>query len=215
MPSRISEAIVLKTFPYGEADLIVSYFTRESGKLRGAAKRARRPKSPFGAGLERMSHVRMSYFQRENRDLTNLDSCEIIRSPFSLLSVFEASVALDYITEVSEELLPAEEPNERFFRLLLAVLDFLHDAADPKAAIWPAVLYFHLWAVRLSGVLPGLEVSEESVQIATEMFTTPIKDLPERQWSKATAADLRHFLQRVTIDHIERRLMTLPVLEGL
>jgi recombinational DNA repair protein (RecF pathway) len=36
------------------------------------AKRARRPKSPFGAGLERLSHVRVAYFQRETRELVNL-----------------------------------------------------------------------------------------------------------------------------------------------
>jgi thiol-disulfide isomerase/thioredoxin len=54
---------VLRTYPYREADLIVSFFTRDLGKLRGVARRARRPKSPFGSGLERLSQVRMSYFR--------------------------------------------------------------------------------------------------------------------------------------------------------
>ena len=69
MPAQSSEAIVLRTFPFKEADLIVSYFTRDLGKLRGVAKRARRPKSPFGAGLQRLSYVRMNYQHRDNRDL--------------------------------------------------------------------------------------------------------------------------------------------------
>src|SRR5579884_2910493 len=64
VPARVSEAIVLRTYPLKEADLVVSFFTRDQGKLRGVAKRARRPKSGFGAGLERLSHVRMAYFQR-------------------------------------------------------------------------------------------------------------------------------------------------------
>ena len=128
MPARVSEALVLRTYPLKEADLVVSFLTRDQGKLRGVAKRARRPKSAFGAGLERLSHVRMAYFQRETRELVNLDSCELIHSQFGLVSDYWASVALDYFAEVTEQLLPSAEPSEKFFRLLLAVLDYLPPA---------------------------------------------------------------------------------------
>ena len=50
MPARVSETFVLRTYPFREADLIVSFFTRDQGKMRGVARRARRPKSPFGSG---------------------------------------------------------------------------------------------------------------------------------------------------------------------
>ena len=134
--------------------------------MRGVAKRARRPKSSFGAGLERLSHVRMAYFQRETRELVNLDSCELIRSQFALVADYRASVALDYFAEVTEQMLPSAEPNERFFRLLLAVLEFLQPPAkgqpagpgEPSGKVWRAVTYFSLWAVRLSGWLPELHV---------------------------------------------------------
>ncbi len=156
MPARVSEALVLRTYPLKEADLVVSFFTRDQGKLRGVAKRARRPKSAFGSGLERLSHVRMEYVQRENRELVNLDSCELIRSQFGLVSDYWAGLALDYFAEVSEQLLPSAEPSERFFRLLLAVLDRLHAAEGGD--VWRTVTYFSLWAVRLSGWLPELRV---------------------------------------------------------
>jgi DNA repair protein RecO (recombination protein O) len=160
VPARVSEALVLRTYPLKEADLIVSFLTRDQGRLRGVAKRARRPKSAFGAGLERLAHVRMAYFQRETRELVNLDSCELIRSQFDLASDYWASVALDYFAEVSEQMLPAAEPNEKFFRLLLAVLDYLRPAgaAENAGGVWRAVTYFSLWAVRLSGWLPELHV---------------------------------------------------------
>jgi DNA repair protein RecO (recombination protein O) len=154
VPARVSEALVLRTYPLKEADLVVSFFTRDEGKLRGVAKRARRPKSAFGAGLERLSHVRMAYFQRETRELVNLDSCELIRSQFELVGDYAASVALDYFAEVSDQLLPSAEPNERFFRLLLAVLEHLRTGAG--SGVWQAVTYFSFWAVRLSGWLPEL-----------------------------------------------------------
>src|SRR5262252_5268972 len=152
--AKFSESFVLRTYPFREADLIVSFLTRDQGKLRGVAKRARKVKSAFGAGLERLSHVRMAYFQRENRELVNLDSCELIRSQFGLLSDYSAGVALDFLAEVSEQLLPSAEPSEKFFRLLVAVLDSL----PAPGGVWRGATYFALWAVRLSGWLPELHV---------------------------------------------------------
>src|SRR5260370_25016825 len=172
MAAQASETLVLRSFPLQEADLIVSFFTRDRGKLRGVAKRARRPKNSFGSGLERLSQVRMSYYLRENRELANLDSCELIQSQFALLSDYPSGIALDYFAEVADQLLPPHEPSERFFRLLLAVLDHLR--GNPPGGIWPSVTYFSLWAVRLSVILPELRVTADSSRIAEEMMVTPI-----------------------------------------
>lgn len=159
MPARLSEAIVLQTYPFQESDLVVSFLTRDQGRLRGIAKRARRPKSAFGAGLERLSQVKMAYFQRETRELVNLDTCDLVRSQFDLLADYETAVALDYLAEISEQLLPPGEPNERYFRLLLAVLDYLRSGEPGR--VWRAVTYFSLWAARLAGILPELHVCLE------------------------------------------------------
>ena len=211
MPARVSETFILRTYPLRESDLIVSFFTRDQGKLRCVAKRARRPKSSFGSCLERLSQVRLSYFQRENRELVTIDSCEIIRSQFDLMSSYETGVGLDYLAEVADQMLPAGEPNERFFRLLQAVLEYLHQGGT----VWTAVTYFSLWAVRLSGILPDMKISQESESIAMEMLTTPVGGLTPRTWGKATALDLRRFLVRQMEEHIERRLITAPALEAL
>jgi DNA repair protein RecO (recombination protein O) len=212
VPARASEALILRTFPLKESDLIVSFLTRDQGKLRGVAKRARRPKSPFGSGLERLSHVRMFYFQRETRELVNLDSCELIQSQFALASDYAAGVALDFMAEVSEQLLPPAEPNERFFRLLLAVLEYLR--STESGGVWQSTCYFLLWAVKLSGFLPEMKVAAESKGIAEEMLTTPVAQLAPRTWTRATAADMRRILARAVEEHIERRLVTLPLLES-
>ena len=211
MPARVSETFVLRTYPFREADLIVSFFTRDEGKLRGVARRARRPKSPFGSGLERLSHIRMTYFQKENAELANLSGCELIESQFDLGADYACGVALDYFTEIAEQLLPAHERNEKFFRLMIAVLAYLHDGGE----IWAAVAYFSLWAVRLAGIFPELRVSHESAEIAHEMLETPLAGLAARTWSKSTAADLRRALVRTMEQHIERKFLTVPLLEAL
>ncbi len=211
MPARVSETFVLRTYPFREADLIVSFFTRDLGKLRGVARRARRPKSPFGSGLERLSQVRMAYFQRENAELASLTGCELIESQFGIQADYARGVALDYFTEVAEQLLPPHEPNEKFFRLLVAVLAY----ARTEAEIWPAVLYFSLWAVRLAGILPELRVTRETGEIAQEMIEKPLSALSSRPWSKSTASDLRRILVRTMEHHVERKFLTVPLLEAL
>lgn len=153
MSARVSEAYVLQTWPFKEGDLIVSFLARDYGKLRGVARRARRPKSGFGSGLERLSHVRMSYFHRENRELVTIDSCEILHSQFGVVNDFAAACALDFFAEVSEQLLPAAEPNEKYFRLITTVLEHLR-----AGNAWRAVTYFSVWAVKLAGLLPELHV---------------------------------------------------------
>src|SRR3954451_5521513 len=213
MPAQASESLVLRTYPLRGGDLIVSFFTREAGKLRGVARSARKPKNQFGAGLERLSHVHLFYTQRENRELAMLTRCEIIQSQIAVVSDYGACVALDYVAEVSENLLPPGEPNELFFRLLLAVLSDLR--RGPAAAVWPAVNYFSLWAVRLSGFLGDLRISADSRRLAEEMMQTPIGQQQAREWTAQTGADLRRSLIRAMQDHIERRLQTVPLLESI
>ena len=207
----MSESFILQTYPFREADLVVSFFTRDQGKLRGVARRARRPKSSFGSGLERLSHATVSYYQKENRELVSLNSCELVHSQFTLASNYESSIALDYLAEVTEQLLPPNETNERHFRLLIAVLDFLRSSGSA----WTAATYFGLWSVRLAGFLPDLRVSPESRAIADEMLLTPINELAPRAWTKETARDLRRLLNRLIEQHVERNLHTPRILEAL
>jgi len=209
--ARVSETFVLRTYPFREADLIVSFFTRDEGKLRGVARRARRPKSPFGAGLERLSQVRMAYFQRENQDLATLTGCEMIQSQFDLGSDYGRGIALDFMTEATEHLLPPHEPNEKFFRLMIAILSYLRGGGD----VWAATLYFSLWSVRLAGVFPEVRVRAESVEIANEMLEKPLTGLMAREWTKTTASDLRRALVRTMEQHVERKFLTVPLLEAL
>jgi DNA repair protein RecO (recombination protein O) len=212
VPAQVSEALILGTFPFKEADLVVSFLARDAGKLRGVARRARRPKSPFGSGLERLSHVRLFYFQKENRELVALDSCELIQSHFSLLKDYTAGVTLDFMAEVTEQLLPPGEANEKFFRLLVSVLESMR--AGGEGAPWRAIAYFSLWAVRLQGFLPELRLEPGSQVLAGEMLRKPVAQIPG-EWTRETAADLRRFLIRRIEDQIERRLVTARALEAL
>jgi DNA repair protein RecO (recombination protein O) len=214
MASRVSESLILRTYAYREADLIVSYLTRDLGKQRGIARRAKRPKSHYGGSLDRLSHVRLTYSQRDNRELSTIESAELIASQFDLISgpqAYENSVVLDFMSEVAEVLLPPAEPNEKAFRLILAMLAELRAGGS----IWKVVLYFTLWNVKLQGFLAEPQVSADSLALAIEMLETPIGHLAGRDWTRRTALDLRKILIREIEEHVERRLVTAPHLESL
>src|SRR6059036_2501698 len=72
MPLHESDSIILKTYPLGEADRIVAFFSRDHGKVRGVANGARRMKNRFGASLEPLAHSRIQFFEKENRDLVRM-----------------------------------------------------------------------------------------------------------------------------------------------
>ena len=86
MPLYTAEALVLRTYKLGEADRIVVFLTRDRGKKRGVAHNARKSRKRFGAALEPLTEVRVSYFEKERRELVGLNYAEPVRSPLSAAS---------------------------------------------------------------------------------------------------------------------------------
>ena len=213
MATRQTEAIILRTYPLKEADKIVSFFSRQIGKARGVAKGARKPKSRYGASLEPLSLVRIDYFERENAELLSIDNCELIQSHFESQQDYGCGVALAYLSEATEHLLPDREPQDAFFRLLVLVLEEIRTTKQ----FWAPLTYFDLWAVRLGGFLPGLprDICAESQEIAAEMTRRPLGEISPRTWEKKTAQDLRCFLGVQMEMHVERAFKTRSLLNGL
>lgn len=150
MPLRETEAIVLRTYRLGEADKIVSLFSRQMGRLRAVASGAQRPKSRYGGVLEPLTYIRLWLFERENRDLLRMNSAELVESFFAMQGDYVVQIAAQYMAEVSERLLPEREVNERAFRLLLTALRGLKAAVSIDLPL----LYFNAWMLRLGGFLP-------------------------------------------------------------
>jgi DNA repair protein RecO (recombination protein O) len=135
----------------------------------------------------------------------------LIESGFGVQAGYDCSLALDYFTEISEHLLPPQEANEKFFRLIIAMLDHLRAGGE----VWRAVDYFTLWAVRLSGILPELRVTDETAALANEMFAKPLSAFASYEWNRNTMSALRRALVRAIEQHVERRLLTVPLLETI
>jgi len=242
MPLKDSEAIVLRTYPMREADLLVTLFTRAEGKVRGVARSAKKSKRRFGGALEPLTYVRAYYEDRERQELSRLDGCEVIESPLAERVTYVRAVALGHIAELLDELLPDREANDAVFRLTLSVLDALRGDN-----VWMPITYFELWLTRLMGFLPELsecivcgaalngsraffhaladglmcledkrlassEISLDSRRLAAEMMKAPVQHFAEASSGKSGADDLRKFLVQTLERHIEKKLVTAGML---
>ena len=245
MPLKESEAIVLRTYPLREADLLVTLFTRSEGKVRGVARSAKKSKKRFGGALEPLTYVRAFYEDRERQELARLDSLEVLESPLASEVTYPRATALAHVAELLDELLPDREANDAVFRLALSVLQELRGAG-----LWMPITYFELWMTRLMGFLPefsecvvcgsvlngsrafwhaladGLtcgedkrlassEMSVESRKIAAQMLKSRVSDFATIDWPKALCADLRKFLIQTLQRHIEKKLVTAGMLEKI
>ena len=153
MPARETEAIILKTFPLGEADRLVSFFGRSSGRVRGVAAGARRVKNRYGSTLEVLSHVQLWYVEKETRDLVRIQQAELLESFHKSQSDYGLSTGLAVISEISEHILPEHEVSEPMFRLILLAAREVERTGD-----WTLPLsYFVFWTVRLGGWLPRFD----------------------------------------------------------
>jgi len=153
MPARETEAIILKTFPLGEADRLVSFLGRTSGRVRGVAAGARRVKNRYGSTLEVLSHVQIWYVEKETRELVRIQQCELLESFHKAQSNYELSTGLAVISEAAELVLPDHEAAEPMFRLILLAVREIERTGN-----WVLPLtYFAFWTVRLGGWLPRFD----------------------------------------------------------
>jgi DNA repair protein RecO (recombination protein O) len=244
MPKQ-SEALILRTYPFHEADLLVTLFTRAEGKIRGVAKSAKRSRRRFGGALEPLTYVVAHWQEKEKQELARLDSCDVISSPLTSEMTYPRVVALSYVAEVIDQLLPDREPSDDIFRLVLSVVRRLE-----KDSVWKPLTYFDLWIVRLIGLLPDLshcsacdrvlngshayfhpladgllcahdkrlastEITADSRTLAAQMLRAPLESFDGLDWPRQRGADLRKFLSQRIQRHIEKKLVTSAMLEKI
>ena len=147
-----SEALTLRTYPYAESHKIVVFLTRSFGKLRGIAHGAKKPKSHFGASLEILTRLQVTFRRKEHQELALIQSCEVIQVCPAYTLSWEENVHLGYFAELLQEFSQEQEESENLFRLALAVLDVMG-----KIRIEVLARYLEFWLLRLEGVMPRLE----------------------------------------------------------
>lgn len=224
---------MLRTWPFEEADLLVSLFTREQGVVKGVARHAMRSRKRFGGALEPMTVVRATYAEKPKQDLVRLDAFEIVWSPMRDPVDYARVAALEFLAEALGEALPERAVEDDVFRLTATVLAELQ-----VGQVWMPVSYFALWMTRLMGWMPelgacvvcgeslrgggvwfsraddgvtcglhkrpgSLQLSAEAVVLAERMLRRPLAELVKEEWGKAGPLAM---VRRFAVEMLERHL---------
>lgn len=156
MPLKRSEAFVIDVRKLAEADRLVVLYTEVDGKLKGVARSAARSLRRFGGKLERLSRIRVRYFEKEGRDLCRIDSCDLLEESITLHQDLQKAALLSYIAEIVDTFGREREADPPFFRLLGSVINSLRDGGDEEML----ARYFEVWTLKLHGLFPQMDICE-------------------------------------------------------
>jgi DNA repair protein RecO (recombination protein O) len=159
MPGRSykTEAVVLRSIRFGEADRVLHLYTLDRGRVGAVAKGVRKTKSRFGARLEPLSHAELVLHQGSG-ELQTVTGVQLVRPHQAARDdYYRLSVGL-IGAEAMLRLFPEQEANERAFTALTRFLDLLDGTphAAERPALDPLALSFQLKLLWVSGYLPHL-----------------------------------------------------------
>jgi DNA repair protein RecO (recombination protein O) len=211
MPLYTAEALVLRTYKLGEADRIVVFLTRDRGKKRGVAPNARKSRKRFGAALEPLTEVRVSYFEKERRELVGLNYAEPVRSPLSASSP-EALGYSHYFAELIDEWAAEADVDERLYRLGTSALEALVSGTPVEAL----ARYFECWLLRLQGVYPAdLRVSSEAALFLDGVRRIGPRDAHSLGASSRVLREIELIHRKLITMHLDREPRSVRVLNEL
>lgn len=143
------EALVLSTVDFGEADRIVTLFTRGHGRLSAFAAGARKSKRRFAGALEAGTHLTARLVTTRG-DTLRLDGVDVIRSFHRLRDDLARIARALYCLELCRELTRDHQPHEPLFDALAHYLGLLEE----KKAGPTSLIKFELDALQYTGFMP-------------------------------------------------------------
>lgn len=141
---------MLRRRDFGEADRLLTLYTRDRGKLRAIAKGARKPQSRKTGHVELFMHSKLLLAQ--GRDLDIITQAEMVTSYAPLRDDLVRATYASYAVELLDRFTVEDDPHVQIFTLLTAALDWFATAED----LLLAARYYELRLLSLTGFQPRL-----------------------------------------------------------
>ena len=151
MPVYSAEAVVLRKVDYGEADRILTLFTRERGKLPAIAKAVRRAKSRMSGQLDVFSHGQM--LLAEGRRMDVVTQFQRISRSDGLAADLPRGAAAAVVVEVADKVLEERHPQPELFEVVVGALDHL---SQPRVSARLELCDFLMQVLGELGYTPAL-----------------------------------------------------------
>ena len=151
-----NEALILKKSSYGEADLLLTLFSRELGKFRALAKNAKKSRKRFGGRLDFFNRLAIEVTLNKGR-FNLIGDVTLKESYREITESVDSFVAANRVLELLDFLTPEQEPADRLFDLATDTLGLLSGKREPHSVF----LVFLLRALTLCGYRPDLRFDKE------------------------------------------------------
>jgi len=151
MRNVTDEALIIGLMDYRENDRIVSFFTRDHGRISGVARGAKRSVKRFGGALELFSRLTLNFTPAEG--LVTVHDVDPVTIYPNIRATLEGIAHAGYACELVAALAPEQMANQRLFRLLAAYLEHL----DRCPASRPDRHFFEINLLNILGYRPPLE----------------------------------------------------------
>ncbi len=150
------EALLLRKSSYGEADLVVTLFSRELGKFRALAKNAKKSQKRFGGRLDFFNRLAIEVTLNKKR-FNLIGEVTLKESYREITESVDSFVAATRVLELLDFLTPEQEPGGELFDLAADTLGFLSGKREPYSVF----LVFLLRALTLCGYRPDFRFDRE------------------------------------------------------
>jgi DNA repair protein RecO (recombination protein O) len=152
MTIQKTEAFVLRIQPFRSSSLMVTFFSRSFGKLRGIAKGIRKEREIRGALFELFTHLEILFYERIRSDLHLISEASIVESHDSLRTRLETITYASYFAELVDRVCEVHDPHGRIFELLDFSFRFLPSVPGERLS-----RLFELTLLKEIGWIPYLE----------------------------------------------------------
>ena len=153
MPIRKTEAIVLASRPWSDSGAIVTFYTRDYGRVRGVAKGGKRSRTSFGSSMEMLSRIDLVYHEKEGRELETVSEGSLRDFFPELREDLHCLAAACYMLQLVDEMVRGREESGRVFGHLVTGLELLRAGTAPELVL----RFFELNLVGLCGFHPHLQ----------------------------------------------------------
>lgn len=223
MPILKSEGVVLRRIKYSETSLILTFYTKDQGKISLIAKGARNPKSKFVGSLEPATYASIVYYHKDSRDLQLLSEIEIIQSNSSIIENLRKSAVAMAILNLVDSTLTEVEPNEDVYGLLVNTLSALNSEKQDVALLW----YFEIQLLKMigfeidvhnpEGVKTQSRLKGEALTVFEGLEKAELPDIGVVGFTRGTFRKINRFFSEYFKYHVEgmKRAKALSFVENL
>jgi DNA repair protein RecO (recombination protein O) len=143
-----TEAIILRRYPLGETDRIVSIYTKDKGKLRAVAKGALKIRNQWAGSIEPLYRVMATIYLRANSDLHRFTQCEAIQRFDRIVSDLDRLKSAFGVIELLDRFTVDDDPNENLFDIAVEILKWIDESKVRSILL---LRYFQIKFFQLSG----------------------------------------------------------------